>query len=94
MTPGIVEAGEASAKINTNLGIDCANNADAIIIVGDNIGKHIRAGAKKQGFSEDKIVMCNKLSDAFSAASDFVEKYGNGQKSYLLIENDLSDCYL
>ncbi len=89
ITPGIVELGDDSAKINQELGRNAAESSDFIILVGANQAIPIYNGIKEKHYPESKVYIAENLQDALGKMNSIITK-----DSVVLLENDLPDNYL
>ncbi len=88
VTPGLVELGLEEKKTNKNFGKQIADVCDLVFLIGKIRSTPIKEGLLESGFSEDKILVYNSLSDA---KRDF-KKYLSAN-DVVLLENDLPDDY-
>lgn len=88
ITPGIIEQGENSEKVNYELGKYMASKIDFAILVEKNANVFKR-GLVDGGFSENKIL----IKKDFMEAWEYVKSIADENKIFL-IENDLPSIYL
>lgn len=88
ITPGVIEQGADSCRVNYELGKYMACKIDFAILVEEN-ASIIKQGLIDGGLSEDKIV----IKDNFIEAWNFVKEINHDNKIFL-IENDLPSIYL
>ena len=81
ITPGIVEAGQASEAINYDLAIDIAKVCDEVILIDNQASKYIHQGLINNNFENIHVV--NSFKSAYALVSE----------GTVLIENDLPDNY-
>lgn len=89
MTPGMVELGNESYRLNKEFGMYMKEKCDIVVLVGKKITKPIMDGLKESGFNEKNIYVVNSTDEAFN----IVKNISYGKKTYCLIENDLPDIY-
>ena len=89
ITPGIIEQGSNSDKVNYELGKYMADKIDLAILVEKN-AKIIKEGLISQGFKENKIIMKSNFIEAWKIIKKFTDK----DNKIILIENDLPSIYL
>ena len=89
MTPGMVELGDKSYKLNKAFGTYMKDSCDVVILVGEKITKPIRDGLNEVGFDKKNIYVVKNTKEAFS----IVKSLSNKKETYCLIENDLPDIY-
>lgn len=88
ITPGVIEQGLDSCKVNYELGKYMANKIDFAILVEENANV-IKQGLIDGGFNKDKVIVKSCFIDAWS----FVKEISDDNKIFL-IENDLPSIYL
>ena len=88
VTPGMIELGEEEYIKNKEFGIQIADSADEVILVGKEKTKPIYEGLKEKKFKEDKIHIINDVLIAFDLIQKLKEK-----ETYVLLENDLPDIF-
>ncbi|MCQ2521819.1 MAG: UDP-N-acetylmuramoyl-tripeptide--D-alanyl-D-alanine ligase [Lachnospiraceae bacterium] len=89
ITPGMVELGEQEEEYNYKFGTYAAACCDYILLVGINRTKPIMQGALDSGFAEEKCQAFRKLEEAMQ----FAHSISDAGHKYILLENDLPDCY-
>ncbi len=89
ITPGIVELGNDSVKINKDLGRNAADSADFIILVGAQQTIPIYNGIKEKNYLDENIYIAENLQDALGKMNSIITN-----NSVVLLENDLPDNYL
>ena len=89
ITPGIVELGDKSEEINSELGRNAADSSDFVILVGAKQTVPILKGLKEKNYPDDKIFIAKNLQEALSKMNQIVDN-----NSVILLENDLPDNYL
>lgn len=89
ITPGIVELGDKSEEINSELGRNAADSSDFVILVGAKQAVPILKGLKEKNYPDDKIFIAKNLQEALSKMNQIVDN-----NSVVLLENDLPDNYL
>ena len=89
ITPGIVELGKDSLKINKELGMNAAESSDFIILVGAKQAIPIYNGIKEKHYPESNVYIAENLQDALSKMNSIITN-----DSVVLLENDLPDNYL
>ncbi len=90
VTPGMIELGEKSDELNSNLGKNAAAVCDYIVAVGERQAKPIVSGAKTAGFDESKIYVAKTFNDAMAFVNSINSE---GKKKVVLLENDLPDNF-
>lgn len=88
VTPGMIELGEEEYIKNKEFGLQIADSADEVILVGKEKTKPIYEGLKEKDFKEDKIHIINDVLIAFDLIQKLKEK-----ETYVLLENDLPDIF-
>ena len=88
ITPGIIEQGENSEKVNYELGKYMAKKIDFAILVEKN-AYSLKKGLIDGGFAEGRIL----IKEDFLKAWEYVKSIANDEKIFL-IENDLPSIYL
>lgn len=90
VTPGMIELGEKSEELNSQLGARAASVCDYIVAVGERQAKPIVKGAIESGFDKEKIHVAKTFNDAM----EFVRNINpEGAKKVVLLENDLPDNF-
>lgn len=88
VTPGMIDLGEKQNEINKHFGTLMKGNADIVILVGKNQTKPIYEGLKESGFDMDKVLVVDKVVEAFN----YVYTHATPQDT-ILLENDLPDAF-
>ena len=88
VTPGMIELGKEEYIKNKEFGLQIADSADEVILVGKEKTKPIYEGLKEKKFKEDKIHIINDVLIAFDLIQKLKEK-----ETYVLLENDLPDIF-
>ena len=88
VTPGMIELGKEEYIKNKEFGVQIADCADEVILVGKEKTKPIYEGLKEKNFKEDKIHIINDVLIAF----DLIQKIKENE-TYILLENDLPDIF-
>ena len=88
VTPGMVELGDREYEMNRDFGAYMAGCCDTAILVGKKRSEAISEGLKKNGFSNDSIIVVPSLT----AATDLLQNI-TGPGDTVLFENDLPDNY-
>lgn len=88
VTPGMIELGKEEYQKNKEFGMQIADSADEVILVGKNKTKPIKEGLIEKKFNENKIHIINDVLEAF----ELVEKLKK-EETYVLLENDLPDIF-
>lgn len=88
VTPGIIEQGVNSEKVNYNLGRYMGDKIDFAILVEKN-AQIIKNGLLSSGFDESKIIIRKDFKEAW----EYIKKINDKNKIFL-IENDLPSIYL
>lgn len=88
ITPGMIELGEKSAKLNGEFGRQCAAVCDYIILVGRKQTEPIKQGILAAGFDECHLFTAADLQEARQQMAIWAK---NGDT--VLFENDLTDDY-
>ena len=89
ITPGIVDLGDKSEEYNRNLGLQAAECADYIILVGEEQTKPIYNGILEQKYNKENIFVAKDLNEALNKMNSIIDN-----NSVVLFENDLPDNYL
>lgn len=88
VTPGLVELGEKEYECNKALGLEAAQNADVIILVGEKRSIPIKEGVLEGGFSQENLYIAKTFSDAVEIFKPMCDK-----NTVVIFENDLPDNY-
>ena len=88
VTPGMIELGKEEYIKNKEFGVQIADSADEVILVGKEKTKPIYDGLKENNFKENKIHIINDVLIAFDLIQKLKEK-----ETYVLLENDLPDIF-
>ena len=91
VTPGMIELGSEEEKLNYEFGEKIGRIADYVILIGENRCQDIKKGILSTGFEEDKIIILNKVVDAYTELEKIKSK--TDREVYALFENDLPDIY-
>jgi UDP-N-acetylmuramoyl-tripeptide--D-alanyl-D-alanine ligase len=86
MTPGMVELGNTQAQENEDIGKFAATVCDLVVVVAQTNRAALLKGLRAGGLSEDKIIVAETRSEAFSRLEEIT-----GEGDLVLIENDLPD---
>jgi UDP-N-acetylmuramoyl-tripeptide--D-alanyl-D-alanine ligase len=89
ITPGMVELGKESYKLNKKFGTYMKGSCDEIILVGKKITEPIQDGLKEVKFNEKNIHIVKSTNEAFG----LLKQLAGNKETYCLIENDLPDIY-
>lgn len=90
VTPGMIELGPKEDEYNEKFGMQIAEVADYVVLIGAKKTKPIKAGLLKAGYDEDNIIVYNDVKQAYN----FINGLKTGKKDiYALFENDLPDTY-
>ena len=92
VTPGMIELGQDEEEKNYELGKNIAEVADYIILIGEKRCVDIKKGILDNDFNKDKIIVLNKVVDAYKVLEKIKEENEN-KEIYALFENDLPDIY-
>ncbi len=92
VTPGMIELGRDEKKLNYELGERIAKVSDYVILIGEKRSKDIKEGILKNNFKSEKIIILNKVTDAFLELEKIKSK-NQDKEVYALFENDLPDIY-
>ncbi len=92
VTPGMIELGDKEEELNYEFGKEIASVADYVILVGENKTLNIKKGILDGGFKENRIMVLNKVTDAFRELEKIKGRYSE-KEVYALFENDLPDIY-
>lgn len=87
VTPGFIELGEKQAEESFSFGKKIASVCDAVILVGKEVTKDIKAGIESESYGGELFV-----ADTLSQALTFIPAI-DGEKKAVLFENDLPDNY-
>ena len=88
VTPGVIEQGENSCRVNYELGKYMANKIDFAILVEEN-ALILKKGLIDAGFKKERIV----IKENFCESWEYIKSINDKNKIFL-IENDLPDIYL
>ena len=88
VTPGMIELGDEEDQKNKEFGMQIAESADEVILVGAEKTKPIYEGLKEKGYDESKIHVINDVLKAFPLIKSLKEN-----ETYVLLENDLPDIF-
>lgn len=92
VTPGMIELGDKEDKLNYDFGTLIAKCADYVILIGEKRTINIKNGILDNGFDQNKIIILNRVKDAYNELVKI--KLENGNKEvFALFENDLPDIY-
>lgn len=89
ITPGMVELGDKEEEYNFKFGGYAAQCCDYIFLVGKKRTEAIMNGALHSGFSAEKCIAFDNLSDAMAKATSI----SSDKHKFILLENDLPDNY-
>lgn len=89
VTPGLVELGDETEKLNKEFGKDIAKVCDVVVLVGKTFSGYIKDGLKEAGFDDGAIVEYDTLDEV----TPFIGAYCKSG-DVVLFENDLPDNYL
>lgn len=88
VTPGVIEQGENSYRVNYELGKYMSKKIDFAILVEDN-ATVLKRGLLDGGFQEERIIIKKDFQEAWL----YIKNINSGNKIFL-IENDLPNIYL
>lgn len=88
-TPGMVELGEKQDELNCEFGRQAGEICDYVALVGRKQTEPILKGLKESGFSDEKIIVADTLSEAI----ENIKNIKSDKKKMVLLENDLPDNY-
>ena len=88
VTPGMIELGSEEYQKNKEFGMQIAESADEVILVGKSKTKPIKEGLDEKKFDSKKVHIINDVLDAFN----LVQELKKGE-TYVLLENDLPDIF-
>lgn len=88
VTPGMIELGAEEYQKNKEFGMQIAEVADEVILVGLEKTKPIQDGLKEKKYSKNKIHIINDVLKAFPLIQELKDK-----ETYVLLENDLPDIF-
>ena len=89
VTPGMIELGTKEKEYNKIFGMQIANVADYVILIGEKRTQPIYQGLIESGYSKDKIYILNDVKESFNLLATLKGK----DDLYALYENDLPDSY-
>ena len=89
VTPGMIELGSKEKEYNKIFGMQIANVADYVILIGEKRTQPIYQGLIESGYSKEKIYILNDVKESFSLLATLKGK----EDLYALYENDLPDSY-
>ncbi|MBR6504659.1 MAG: hypothetical protein IKT41_02960 [Clostridia bacterium] len=89
ITPGIVDLGAKLEEYNMNLGIQAAESADYVILVGEKQAKPIKKGLETKKYPNNQLFIAKDINEAIKKMQEIANK-----DTVVLLENDLPDNYL
>lgn len=89
VTPGMIELGVKEKEYNKIFGMQIANVADYVILIGEKRTQPIYQGLMESDYSKEKIYILNDVKESFPLLAKLKEK----EDLYALYENDLPDSY-
>ena len=89
VTPGMIELGKEEKKLNKEFGMQIAEVADYVILIGKKQTLPIKEGLLEKKYKEDKIYILNDVREAYT----LINKLNSKKDVYALFENDLPDTY-
>lgn len=89
VTPGMIELGTKEAEYNKIFGMQMADVADYVVLIGEKRTRPIYDGLMESGYSKEKIYILNDVKESFSLLASLKGK----EDLYALFENDLPDSY-
>ncbi len=89
VTPGMIELGAKEKEYNKIFGMQIANVADYVILIGEKRTQPIYQGLIESGYPKAKIYILNDVKESFTLLSTLKGK----EDLYALYENDLPDSY-
>ena len=92
VTPGMIELGESEKTLNYEFGTSISKVADYVILIGEKRCLDIKRGVIDGGFSDKKIIVLNRVRDAYYELEKIKSK-NSDKEVYALFENDLPDIY-
>ena len=92
VTPGMIELGSEEKTLNYEFGKKIGMVADYVILIGEKRCVDIKRGILDSGFDLDKIIILNKVVDAYLEL-DKIKSKNNKKEVFALFENDLPDIY-
>ncbi len=91
VTPGMIELGDKENYYNEEFGKQIADQADYVVLIGEEKTKPIYNGLLESGFNKDKITVYNDVRCAYTYINEL--KMKEKKDIYALFENDLPDTY-
>lgn len=89
VTPGMIELGVKEKEYNKIFGMQIANVADYVILIGEKRTQPIYQGLMESDYSKEKIYILNDVKESFPLLATLKSK----DDLYALYENDLPDSY-
>jgi len=89
VTPGMIELGAKEKEYNKIFGMQIANVADYVVLIGEKRTQPIYQGLIESGYSKEKIYILNDVKESFILLGTLKGK----EDLYALYENDLPDSY-
>lgn len=89
VTPGMIELGDEFYQRNKEFGMQIADIADIVVLVGQKQTLPIQDGLKEKNYPKEKINIFSNMADALN----FAINLNVNNKKAILIENDLPDNY-
>lgn len=89
VTPGMIELGVKEKEYNKIFGMQIANVADYVILIGEKRTQPIYQGLMESDYSKEKIYILNDVKESFP----LLAKLKGKEDLYALYENDLPDSY-
>jgi len=92
VTPGMIELGREEETLNYEFGKKIASVCDYVILIGEKRCQDIKKGILDSGYDKEKIIVLNKVVDAYLEL-DKIKSENINKEVYALFENDLPDIY-
>ncbi len=92
VTPGMIELGELEKEKNREFGRKISKVSDYVILIGEERTKEILKGIEENNFDKEKIIVLNRVVDAYKILDD-IKSQNEDKEVYALFENDLPDIY-
>ena len=92
VTPGMIELGVKEETLNYEFGVNISKVADYVILIGEEKTKIIKKALLDNDFASDRIIVLNKVVDAYLEL-DKIKSKNDDKEVFALFENDLPDIY-
>lgn len=89
ITPGIVDLGDKLEEYNMNFGMQAAESADYVILVGEKQAEPIKRGLETKKYPNNQLFIAKDINEAIKKMQEIANS-----NTVVLLENDLPDNYL